>query len=82
MTEKQLQLKKRREQEKAIRHQANKLHHEIEAGFNKGLRCPACGCAHFYTDKTVDVPGRRRRRYKTCRNCGRRVRTTEIIETE
>jgi C4-type Zn-finger protein len=48
----------------------------------KGLRCPACGCGHFYVDKTVDIPGRRRRRYKTCRHCGRRVRTMEIIETE
>lgn len=46
----------------------------------KGLCCPACGCGHFYTEKTVDIPGRRRRRYKTCRNCGRRVRTVEVIE--
>jgi transcriptional regulator NrdR family protein len=47
-----------------------------------GLRCPNCGCGHFYTDKTVDVGGNRRRRYKYCRNCGSRIRTLEIIESD
>jgi transcriptional regulator NrdR family protein len=51
-----------------------------DAESGKGLRCPGCGCGHFETDKTVDISGKRRRRYKICRNCGRRVRTVEIIE--
>lgn len=46
-----------------------------------GIRCPNCGCRHFYTEKTIPVHGNRRRRYKNCRNCGRRVRTLEEIET-
>lgn len=49
---------------------------------SRGLRCPACGCGHFETEKTVDIPGRRRRRYKICRHCGRRVRTVEVIEKD
>ncbi len=45
----------------------------------KGLSCPDCGCRHLVVETT-------RRffkgvtRYRVCRNCGRRVRTTEIIK--
>lgn len=68
-----------RRQAKELKKQARQL--ETDAG-GAGIVCPACGCRHFYTDKTLDVPGRRRRRYKTCRNCGRRVRTVEKIEVD
>ena len=71
--------KRLRDQAKELRRQAKKIESEAD---NKGLQCPKCGCGHFYTDKTIDITGHRRRRYKVCRNCGRRVRTTEVIEME
>ena len=66
-----------RKRAKALKIEARKIEDELD---NKGLRCPGCGCGHFETDKTVPVSGRRIRRYKVCRYCGRRVRTTERIE--
>jgi len=55
----------------------------------QGLRCPKCGCADFrdelgmpagfVTTHTVPLPGAIRR-YKYCRNCGKRIRTKEMIE--
>jgi len=57
----------------------------------KGLRCPKCGCADFYdesglpvgfvTTHTVPLVGVIRR-YKYCRNCGKRIRTKEVVEKE
>ena len=47
----------------------------------KGLVCPACGCRHFevvYTRATLTGTIRRRRQ---CRHCGRRVTTTERVDT-
>jgi len=52
-----------------------------------GIRCPRCGCADlrgydgrpWRTVKTLPIPGAIRR-YRICRNCGRRVRTREIID--
>jgi transcriptional regulator NrdR family protein len=49
------------------------------ASQGKGLACPKCGCRHFevlYTRATVGGTIRRRR---SCRNCGRRVTTTERL---
>ena len=60
----------------------------------KGLICPKCGCADFKLDdgSPANTPPRPWdtiktvrgknyiRRYKTCRLCGRRIRTKEIIE--
>jgi len=69
--------KRLRQQAKALKKEAKAIEAELD---NKGLRCPKCGCGHFETDKTVPIPGRRIRRYKVCRYCGRRVRTTETIE--
>lgn len=78
----QQQIKKLQTEAKRLKKAAAELQRAVDAESNKGLRCPRCGCGHFYTDKTVDVPGRRRRRYKTCRACGKRVRTTEMIEPD
>ena len=46
-----------------------------------GLVCPDCGCRHFEVARTTPQEGTiMRDRY--CRNCGRRVRTTEVsVET-
>lgn len=43
-----------------------------------GLKCPTCGCADlgvYYTRQITDATRRRR----TCRNCGRKVTTSERI---
>lgn len=43
-----------------------------------GLVCPKCGCRHFETTHTE----RRRNailRRKTCRHCGRKVVSTELL---
>ena len=52
-----------------------------------GLKCPKCGCADFRdeigrpwkTVKTQPIPYAIRR-YKTCRYCGKKVRTKEVID--
>lgn len=41
-----------------------------------GLRCPGCGCRDFRTPNVVEIPDAVRR-YKQCRNCGKRIRTRE-----
>ena len=51
------------------------------------MTCPNCGCEHLLDPegpgwecyKTVQLPGETRR-FKLCRNCGTRVRTSETIE--
>lgn len=45
----------------------------------KGLICPGCGCKHFYTIDSRPVTENKVRRRRVCRNCGREVRTLEII---
>lgn len=45
----------------------------------RGLSCPDCGCAHVPVKYTRDLPGGRRVRVRECRNCGRRIRTTERL---
>jgi transcriptional regulator NrdR family protein len=45
-----------------------------------GLECPRCGCNHFETDDEKQIAGGRIRRYRACRNCGRRLVTIEIEE--
>lgn len=44
-----------------------------------GLRCPKCGCEHFYVIYTRRAWGNILRRRRECRHCGRRVTTTERI---
>jgi transcriptional regulator NrdR family protein len=43
----------------------------------RGIRCPQCGCRHFYTTNTEPLRDGRIRRRKICRNCGRRLITFE-----
>lgn len=43
----------------------------------RGVRCPDCGCGHLPVWQTRPLPGGRVRRVRICRNCGRRVSTTE-----
>lgn len=43
-----------------------------------GLECPGCGCKHFEVLNTKHLPSRIYR-YRRCRNCGRRVTTSEKI---
>jgi transcriptional regulator NrdR family protein len=43
-----------------------------------GIACPQCGCRHFDVVKIVRATGYLRRR-RECRNCGRRVTTSERI---
>ena len=45
----------------------------------KGIACPDCGCRHLIVDATRKFFGGVTR-YRICRNCGRRVRTREIIK--
>jgi hypothetical protein len=45
---------------------------------NKGLECSNCGCRHFWTKDKRNEDGYIRRR-RECRNCGKRVTTTERI---
>lgn len=43
-----------------------------------GLVCPRCRCTDLRTTNTVPLPGNRIRRYKACRNCGRRLVSIEV----
>lgn len=43
----------------------------------RGLRCPKCGCAHWRVVYTRARAGGRLVRRRECRNCGRRITTTE-----
>jgi hypothetical protein len=44
-----------------------------------GIRCPSCGCRHFFTTHTEPLRNDRVRRRKSCRNCGRKVVTFEML---
>jgi transcriptional regulator NrdR family protein len=46
-------------------------------GGSAGIRCPHCGCCHFYTTNTEPLRGGRIRRRKRCRHWGRRIVTYE-----
>jgi transcriptional regulator NrdR family protein len=46
-----------------------------------GIRCPRCGCRHFYTTHTEPLRDGRIRRRKVCRHCGRKVVTFEAVPT-
>ncbi len=48
----------------------------VPEGRYEGLQCRACGCRHFYCDHT-ERKGRMIVRYKHCRNCGKKIVTTE-----
>jgi len=43
-----------------------------------GIRCPRCGCAHWYVTHTERLPGDRIRRRRQCRHCGYRTVTVEL----
>lgn len=53
----------------------------------KGLQCPVCGCKDILdqdgrpwtTSRTIKLH-RMIRRYRICRNCGKRIRTREVID--
>jgi DNA-directed RNA polymerase subunit RPC12/RpoP len=44
---------------------------------DRGIRCPRCGCRHFYTTNTEPLRDGRIRRRKVCRYCGRKIVTHE-----
>ncbi|MFN7590384.1 MAG: hypothetical protein ACK501_05955 [Planctomycetota bacterium] len=44
---------------------------------DRGIECRACGCGHFYVLETRSTWGRRIRRMRECRTCGKRVTTYE-----
>ncbi|HUU94488.1 MAG TPA: hypothetical protein VM487_02015 [Phycisphaerae bacterium] len=43
----------------------------------RGLECRRCGCRHFHVLQTRQLPGGRIWRRRECRNCGKRISTTE-----
>lgn len=45
----------------------------------EGLRCPQCGCTHLKAIRTLNGPGKARRRERECRNCGHVVTTKEEV---
>ena len=44
----------------------------------RGIECPKCGCRHLHVVYTTRGPARVTRR-RECRNCGRRITTTERV---
>lgn len=47
-----------------------------------GIRCPQCGCRHFYTTHTEPLRDGRIRRRKECRYCGRKIVTFEATPAQ
>lgn len=45
----------------------------------RGIVCPRCGCGHFRVIYTRARWGGRIVRRRECRNCGKRVSTTERV---
>lgn len=43
-----------------------------------GIRCRGCGCQDLRCTKTMRVREGMIRRYRECRNCGRRMTTHEV----
>lgn len=46
-----------------------------------GIECPKCGCRHLFVTNTIRLL-RKIRRYRQCRNCGRRFSTIEKATEE
>ncbi|HPY76665.1 MAG TPA: ogr/Delta-like zinc finger family protein [Anaerohalosphaeraceae bacterium] len=46
----------------------------------KGIACPKCGCKDWKVTDTRVFSHNKIRRYRQCRNCGRKIRTVEKIE--
>ena len=46
---------------------------------SKGLVCSQCGCRHFEVVYTRAMRGEKIVRRRACRNCGRRLTTTERV---
>jgi transcriptional regulator NrdR family protein len=44
---------------------------------SKGLECRQCGCRHFFVIYTRRAVGGRLLRRRECRNCGKRITTSE-----
>ena len=44
----------------------------------KGISCPSCGCSDIRTSNTLQHENKVTR-YKKCRNCGKSMRTCEVI---
>jgi transcriptional regulator NrdR family protein len=49
------------------------------ANERRGLVCPKCGCGHFRVIYTRPMRDGRIIRRRECRNCGRRVLTSEKV---
>lgn len=47
----------------------------------QGIRCSACWCRHFYVTHTNRV-GRRIKRRRICRNCGKPLITWELAQSD
>lgn len=45
-----------------------------------GVRCPTCWCADVPVSETRKYAGGLTRRWRVCRNCGRRFITTERVQ--
>jgi hypothetical protein len=45
---------------------------------NSGIYCVKCGCKDLRVVTTMNYDGEIRR-YRQCRNCGKRVRTREVV---
>lgn len=45
----------------------------------KRLACPRCGCRHLPVYSTKHYVGKFIRRVRICRNCGKRISTTERL---
>jgi transcriptional regulator NrdR family protein len=48
----------------------------------RGLECPDCGCMHFRVLYTRRAWGGRLLRRRTCRHCGRRMTTYEVLASD
>jgi len=46
-------------------------------GKEKGIACPVCGCRHLFVVYTRQRPGGVINRRRECRNCGKRLTTSE-----
>jgi transcriptional regulator NrdR family protein len=44
----------------------------------KGIRCPKCGSTSVHVRHTRPLPGGRKRRYRTCADCGQHFATIEV----
>lgn len=49
---------------------------------DQGIKCPDCGCRHFWKTYESRPEGGTVFRIKECRHCGKRIKTRERIEEE